>query len=105
MEDMVVKHFKEITSHLSRRTEKDNGHCPDKITSIMIDIFCTALPQVVLLTELLSSTDINRVVVIKRMAPSPTNGVGYVANIRLQDSEGQYSSWQSHSVVKVLRSM
>jgi hypothetical protein len=91
------KHFKEITCHLSRRTEMDNGRCPDKITSIMIDNFCTALPQVVLLTKLLSSTDINRVVVIQRTPPSPTSGVGYVANIRLQDSEDQYSSWQSLS--------
>jgi hypothetical protein len=85
MEELVVKHFKKITSHLSRRTEMDNGQCPDKITSSMLDKFCAALPQVVLVTKLLSSTDIKRVVVIKRMAPSPTNGLGYIANIRLQD--------------------
>lgn len=100
---MVVKQFREVTSHLSRRTEMDNGQCPDKITSIVVDKFCTAFPQVVLLTKLLSSTDVNREVVIKRMAPSPTNGLGYVANFLLQHSEDQYSSRQRHSVVKILR--
>lgn len=88
---MVVKQFKEITSQLSRGTEMDNGQYPDKITSIMVDKFCTSWPQVVLLTKLLSSTDVNRVVVIKRMAPSPSSRLGYsyVANFLLQRSEDQ----------------
>jgi hypothetical protein len=41
-------------------------------TTVMMDKFCTAMAQIILLTMLLGSTDISRVVVNKRMAPSPT---------------------------------
>jgi hypothetical protein len=60
-------------------------------TAVTLDKFCTAVAQVLLLTKVLSSTDISRVVVNKRMAPSPTNSLSSVrrffVNIRLQESE------------------
>jgi hypothetical protein len=45
---------------------------------VTIEIFRTALAQVIFLTKIVSSTEISRVVVNKWMVGSPSRNLGYI---------------------------